>query len=149
MNKLGLGCCLNGKVVGGLAAVALGLWVVAPHVLAASLPLLIMAICPLSMLFMMRGMGKGQESSQGTTSGSCCAPRQDSRAAVEPLQVSRSRGVILRRDEELAQLKEQLASTRDEYTVMAREIERLEGRSTSVVGEAEAVARTADKGMRA
>ncbi len=48
--------CLNWKVVAGLAVVALAVVVVAPQYIWAALPLLIVVACPLSMLFMMRGM---------------------------------------------------------------------------------------------
>src|SRR5260221_13035899 len=51
------GLCLNWKVIAGLAIVALGVWLVAPPLLAAALAVLILAACPLSMLLMMRGMG--------------------------------------------------------------------------------------------
>ena len=54
--KMG-GMCFNWKVVAGLAAVGVGVWAVAPNLLGAALPLLIIAACPLSMFFMMRGMG--------------------------------------------------------------------------------------------
>ncbi len=49
--------CLNWKVMAALAAAGLGLYVLAPMVAAAVLPLLIVAACPLSMLLMMRVMG--------------------------------------------------------------------------------------------
>lgn len=49
--------CLNWKVLGGLTAVGLGVWVLAPNVTGILLPLLILAACPLSMLFMMRSIG--------------------------------------------------------------------------------------------
>lgn len=58
------GMCLNWKVIAGLAIAALGVWVLAPQLLAAALPVLILAACPLSMLLMMRGMG-----GMGTTNG--------------------------------------------------------------------------------
>ena len=48
--------CLNWRVVAGLAAVGLGVWIVAPQLVAAVLPLLVLAACPLSMVFMMRAM---------------------------------------------------------------------------------------------
>lgn len=54
--------CLNPKVIGGLAAVAVGVWAFAPGAFAAALPLLVVAICPLSMvgmMYMMRGDGQG------------------------------------------------------------------------------------------
>jgi hypothetical protein len=52
--------CLNWKVLAGLAAAGLGIWAVAPGVVGAALPLLLLAACPLSMLVMvlaMRGAG--------------------------------------------------------------------------------------------
>lgn len=49
--------CLNSKVIAGLAVVALVVVIVAPQYIWAALPLLLVAACPLSMLFMMRGMG--------------------------------------------------------------------------------------------
>lgn len=55
MNKV-LGMCMNWKVVAGLAVIGLGIWVFDPKLLGAALPLLAIAICPLSMLGMMWGM---------------------------------------------------------------------------------------------
>ena len=60
----GLHLCLNWKVVAGLAAVGVGIWVVAPGLMWAALPILIVLACPLSMLFMMRGMSSGQCAAQ-------------------------------------------------------------------------------------
>ncbi len=50
--------CLNPKVLAGLAAVGVGVYVFAPHLFAAALPLLLLAACPLSMVLMMAAMGK-------------------------------------------------------------------------------------------
>ncbi|MBF6612452.1 MAG: DUF2933 domain-containing protein [Chloroflexi bacterium] len=53
-----LGMCINPRVVGGLALVGLAAWLVAPQLVWGILPLLLLAMCPLSMLFMawkMRG----------------------------------------------------------------------------------------------
>ena len=55
--------CLNWRVVAGLAVVGLIVGVVAPRLLLGAIPLLIVAACPLSMLFMMRGMQGKQSSS--------------------------------------------------------------------------------------
>ena len=55
-----LACCLNWKVVAGVGAVAMAVLVLAPSAVVTALPLLILAICPLSMIAMMvamRGMG--------------------------------------------------------------------------------------------
>ena len=48
--------CLNPKVIGVLAVVGIGIWVVAPGLIGAALPLLLVAICPLSMIVMSLGM---------------------------------------------------------------------------------------------
>ena len=48
--------CLNWKVVAGLVVVGVIVRVAAPQFLLGAIPLLIVAACPLSMLFMMRGM---------------------------------------------------------------------------------------------
>ncbi len=52
------GMCINWKVVAGLMVVAAGLFVlVSPGVARAALPYLLSAVCPLSMLLMMKSMG--------------------------------------------------------------------------------------------
>lgn len=51
--------CFNWKVVAGLAAAALGLYLIAPGSFATVVPLLVIAACPLSMLVMMRAMSSG------------------------------------------------------------------------------------------
>lgn len=58
-----LGMCLNWKVLAGLGVVAIGLWVIAPQLVLAALPLLLLAACPLSMALMAWTMrGKPAES---------------------------------------------------------------------------------------
>ncbi len=68
--------CINKKVVGGLAIVGLGIWWLAPGAIAAALPLLLIAICPLSMLFMMKAMGgmNGQRQGQSTATTASAEP---------------------------------------------------------------------------
>jgi hypothetical protein len=60
-----MGMCLNKKVIAVLAAVGVGVVLFAPDVAAAALPLLIVAACPLSMIFMMRVMS-GKDGSSST-----------------------------------------------------------------------------------
>ena len=48
--------CINKRVVAGLGAGALLLLALSPRLLGAAAPLLIMAVCPLSMILMMRTM---------------------------------------------------------------------------------------------
>jgi hypothetical protein len=81
MEKM-LRACLNWKVIGALALLGLGIWSVAPNLLAAALPVLLLAACPLSMLLMMRGM-QGQEGSHLAAEGrrSRIAPSPEVRLA--------------------------------------------------------------------
>jgi hypothetical protein len=82
--------CISWKVIAGLAAVGAGVWVLAPQFAGAAVPFLILAVCPLSMLIMMRGMGGGQHANHSTMAGQ---PALDG----------------LSRDEQIALLKAQLA----------------------------------------
>ena len=50
--------CLKWQVLAGAAVVAAGLWLAAPGLFAAAAPLLFLAVCPLSMVLMMRGMSR-------------------------------------------------------------------------------------------
>ena len=65
MNMLKM--CLNWKVIAGLALVGVALFVYAPGLAAGALPFLVLAICPLSMIFMMKAMngGMGGDSKSG------------------------------------------------------------------------------------
>jgi hypothetical protein len=48
--------CLNWRVIAGLTLVGLSVWAIAPNLLIGALPILLIAVCPLSMMFMMRGI---------------------------------------------------------------------------------------------
>ncbi len=61
--------CLNWKVIAGLAVVGAGIFAVAPDLALAALPILLLAICPLSMIFMMKGM-QGNEGKAGEKAAS-------------------------------------------------------------------------------
>lgn len=124
--------CLNWKVIGGLAVVGLGIWTLAPGLAAAALPLLLVAACPLSMLLMMRGRQGSQ----------CAAQPQQT---VQPEQVRQPVAIGGSREEQLAELKVQLARVQAQQEVIAREMAQLEAASTPAVREAEAVARAADE----
>jgi len=50
-------CCLNWKVIAGLAVAGFAVWVAAPDLVGKALPTLLALICPLSMVAMMIGMG--------------------------------------------------------------------------------------------
>jgi hypothetical protein len=57
--------CLNWKVLVGLGAVGLAIYLVAPEMVVAALPILLLAACPLSMLVMMKAMHGSQGETQG------------------------------------------------------------------------------------
>ena len=111
--------CLNWKVVAGLAVVALIVGIVAPRLLLGVIPLLILAACPLSMLFMMGGM-KGN---------------RENRSAA-PVSPSQTGGPT--REEQIARLQAQLDA-------LSTETSERESQKPSVISEAESVARTAKK----
>jgi hypothetical protein len=59
--------CLNPKVLAGLALLGVAIYLIAPNLIAAALPTLLLAACPLSMLLMMWGMQHTQGQGQQTT----------------------------------------------------------------------------------
>jgi hypothetical protein len=95
-----LRACADWRVVAILVAVGAGVAVFAPNLIAAAIPLLLVAACPISMLVMMRTMG-GQQSN--------ASPKLD------PGAVDRT-----------AQLRRQLAATRLEQQQLERELARIE-----------------------
>jgi len=120
--------CLNWKVVAGLAVVGVIVWVVAPQFLLGPIPLLIVAACPLSMLFMMRGMqGGGDQTTQ------------------QPAQVRQPSAAEFTRDEQLAELRSRQSGLQQEQEFLARQISEMESPETSIISEAESVARAATK----
>lgn len=132
--KMG-GMCINWKVIAGLAVVGLGVWAVAPNLVGAALPLLILAACPLSMFFMMRGMGGGQ-----------CANQPQGTHQQQGMALPARPG--LSRDEELTELKALATDLRGRHEEVAREIARLEAGQSPAVREAEAVVRAAGDRVR-
>lgn len=53
-----MGMCFNKRVLIGLGVVALAVFAFSPTLLGTLGPLLILAVCPLSMMFMMRAMNR-------------------------------------------------------------------------------------------
>ena len=56
----GLHICLSWNVVARLAVVGLGIWGVAPNLVSAAVPVLVVLACPFAMLLTMHGMGRAQ-----------------------------------------------------------------------------------------
>ncbi len=120
-----LSCCMNWKVIVGLGAAGLGVWILAPNLIAGLLPTLVLLICPLSMLLMMPMMMMGQKS--GPSSPGLTQP-------VNQLPVSN-----LSREEQLAELKAQMSNLQVQQQATLREISSLEQSKAPVLREAEAV----------
>ena len=78
--------CFDRRVLVALAAIALAFWVLAPQLLLAALPVLVLLACPLSMLlmaWMMRGEMRG---THGATAGAdrlAALEREQTRLATE------------------------------------------------------------------
>ncbi|HUQ77629.1 MAG TPA: DUF2933 domain-containing protein [Patescibacteria group bacterium] len=113
-----LRACLNWRVVAAIAAVGVGVAVFAPDVIAAAVPLLLVAACPLSMLVMMRTMGGRQ---------SDLSPGPDPGVVDRP-----------------AQLREQLAARRLEQEQLEQELARLEAADRVPTTEGPGTAPVAD-----
>ena len=70
-----LRACLDWRVLTGLAALGVAVYLVAPGLIAAAVPLLLLAACPLSMLLMMKAMGAQQPKSGPEMTGGIGADR--------------------------------------------------------------------------
>ena len=114
--------CLDKRVLGGLALVAVGVLVVAPNLFIAALPLLLLAICPLSMLFMGRAMMGGGQRHQVD--------------APQPIDVPYRTVSAPNGDERIAQVQDQLETLREQQAALAHELARLQ--ASPVLPEAHA-----------
>ena len=95
-----LRACLDWRVVSGIAALGIAVYLINPAMLAAAFPLMLIAVCPLSMLLMMRAM------------------------AGQPAQPTASDPA-----ERANQLRIQLAAATREQQRLARELETVEAAS--------------------
>ena len=110
--------CLNWKVLAGLAVVGVIVWLVAPRLVLAALPVLLVLACPLSMLFMMRGMRGGGSQTPVTEQT---------------------------HEEQLTELRSRLSSVQAEQEAIASRIAELESPEAPVISEAESVARAVNR----
>ena len=83
--------CLNWKVLAGLAAVGVGIYLVAPDLVAAALPILLLAACPLSMVLMMWSMQHTQSQEQQTPQEPAVGPTRKEREEAQPAENGRGR----------------------------------------------------------
>ncbi|WCO68012.1 DUF2933 domain-containing protein [Iamia majanohamensis] len=61
--------CLNKKVIVGLIVAGVAVYLLAPDLLGAALPLLVLAACPLSMVVMMWAMSKDRADPSPSSGG--------------------------------------------------------------------------------
>lgn len=133
---MNLRMCLNWKVLSALAAVGIGVVVVAPGLASAALPVLLLAACPLSMLVMALGMGRmdGARRNDASTPGllySCpMHPQVDSAA---PGQCSACGMALVRAQaagkDQLPALRAKLVALQADEAVLSHEIATLEQES--------------------
>lgn len=129
--------CWNWKVLAGLGAVAVAIYLMAPNAILGILPILALLACPLSMVAMMWGMkGMGGMKSDQSTQLQSPAP-QPGPASSAPATLSR--------EEQLGLLRVQLQSLGDQQAALAHQVELLEmdhapASHNGVVHEAEQVA---------
>ena len=108
-----LKCCLNRKVIIGLAVVAVGVLAVDPHVFTRVLPFLFFAICPLSMLLMMRAMS-GNRSSGGMGAMSGCSSMSTGNGQPGATSAPAPDAEVARLRAELVQLRAERPASRSE-----------------------------------
>lgn len=96
-----LKACFDWRVITALAAVGVGIFLLAPDIVGFALPLLLVAACPLSMILMMKSMG-GHEATTGPVMASKTGDRAD-------------------------RLRAELAVSRREQHRLMRELEELDG----------------------
>ena len=115
MNALKM--CLNWKVLASLVVVGGGIFLFAPDLAVAALPFLVLAICPLSMIFMMGAMNNMSNGS-----------KSDAAAGVGDNRKPQSR------EEELAQLEVQKRELANKIAMLEAEPEvRLKGQPDGAV----------------
>lgn len=123
--------CLNPKLLVGLAALGVGVYVFAPDLAIAALPLLILALCPLMMWVMMRSMGGmgskagGANADTATASGSQLteggAQADSSVQATAAADASASRPTTTELQSQLRNLQAQQTAIADQLHARARE----------------------------
>ena len=86
------GMCLNWKVLGGLGAVVLAIFLLRPQLGPSLLPLVFVLACPLSMVLMMGGMMRGMGGMGGRQAPPMVAsPTADGDLRHNPVEVLRQR----------------------------------------------------------
>ena len=118
-----LKCCLNPKVIAGVAVVGAGLVLFAPNLVAGGLPLLIGLICPLSMLVMMGAMGKMRM-------GGTQAPTQGAATSAASTVAEEPETTPVSREARLGLLRAQLQVLGEQQAALAAHINELSAEPT-------------------
>lgn len=117
--------CLNPKLLVGLAALAVGLYVVAPELAVAALPLLLFALCPLVMFVMMKQMGSmshnaaGDDTDSGAVSTSQLTDGVQSESSPQD-DAAASRPTIMELQSQLQSLQAQQTAIADQLHARSR-----------------------------
>jgi hypothetical protein len=129
------GMCLNWKVLAGLGAIGLGIWLFAPGLVGGGSLLLLLALaCPLSCVLMLLPMMRGNQGSQGMA---CCAPGAP--GDTEMNQEYMPSVVAPTSEEQLVELRFQLANLQTQHEAMKRELAALEAEEESLQASPSAV----------
>ena len=110
--------CLNRKVIVGLVVVAVGVLAVDPHVFTRVLPFLFFAICPLSMLLMMRGMSGNKASGGMGGMGGCSSMSNGNGAQAGATSAPAPDAEVARLRAELDQLRAERSSPLSEHPAL-------------------------------
>ncbi|MDP8978488.1 MAG: DUF2933 domain-containing protein [Actinomycetota bacterium] len=108
---------MNRKALMVLAVAGVAIWVFAPQWIGAALPLLIVAICPLSMLFMMKAMNSGNGAAGEQRGGQSGTERPELAVADDSLEGASVDALRAR----LAALEARQAATADQLVAHDRE----------------------------
>ena len=112
--------CIDKRVIGAVAIAAVGLLLVAPQLITSALPVLLIAICPLSMLLMGKAVMSGGQ--------------RISTTASEPIEASYRTVPTLDRDQQVAHLQVQLRAVRDQQVLLADQLTQLQRTPIPVTG---------------
>lgn len=117
--------CLNPKLLGAIAVVAVGAYVLAPNAFVTALPFLLLALCPLMMGLMMRMMRSGGDSQTAAKEQTPTAsPGSERNPAVSGLGKSAAQqdqpGTQLSLTTEADRLRARLADVEDKLASLDR-----------------------------
>jgi hypothetical protein len=111
--------CCNWRALALLSGLAVAALLVGPNLVVGVMPVLLVLVCPLSMLLMMMVMG-------GLQTGHRTQAPASQQPLLNPTPASRSTPTTVSADEQLARLRRQVRQLGEEQTVLGRKINDLE-----------------------